>query len=720
MRTTVPCRMRDVGGTERDQGALVTTRSPDQPPGVAPGRSAGSHYRPQLDGMRAVAVYLVVAFHAGISAFSGGFIGVDVFFVLSGYLVTQLLLRDFRTSGRVSFRRFYSRRFRRLLPAAFVALVVTAAVYTAVAAPADVHAALGGFRAAFLYVANWHFISQSNDYFAANVNTNPVVHFWSLAVEEQFYLCWPLLLSGIYLVSGRAGARRWKMVRVVIAAGFVISLVAALHLSTVNLSRAYYGTDTRAYELLAGALLAITPRIMKVAKRRRRAIQALAPLNVAILVLIATSTIHLGAIQRGVAATIATCGLIVALEVSRGGMVKRALSSPSAVYLGRISYGTYLWHWPVIVIATQRFQPNAVSLFALTCLVGTALASLSFELLEQRVRLSRRLDRQRTGVIAVGLATSLVGGLVIVPAILHHDTSGAATSTAVLGNTPSANDLRVRVPSGFDASAVLSESFGGRTCYDGAPVSQCIVVQGSHPKILLVGDSHALSLLPAFTGLARARHFTLAIATSPSCPWQQGLVEMPPDSPTDVPTVCHSHQDDLYNRIVPTFDPDLIVLVHHPLDDPHGASDLLAGDKTVHPFTAALQNAVQSASRRSLQKLTKPGRKIVIVEPIPIAPPVMNPLTCLSRATYLDDCRYVATNGFTPIEKFLASLANGTSVYTVSFDRLVCPYLPICDPIVRGVVVKRDPQHLTAAYSATLATPIARFLTADGVLPRTP
>jgi len=342
------------------------------------GGSGESHYRPQLDGMRAVAVYLVVAFHAGISAFSGGFIGVDVFFVLSGYLVTQLLLRDFRAAGRIDFRRFYSRRFRRLLPAAFVTLVVTAAVYTAVAAPADVHDAIGGFRSAFLYVANWHFISQSNDYFAANVNTNPVVHFWSLAVEEQFYLCWPLLLSAAYVVSRRAGARQWKVLRLIIAAGFVASLVAALHLSTVNLSRAYYGTDTRAYELLAGALLAITPWVMRIARRRRRLVQALAPIALAVLVGVATSTIHLGAIQRGIAATIATCAIIVALEVSKGGVLQRALSTPSAVYLGRVSYGTYLWHWPVIVIATQRFHPNAVSLFALTCLVGTGLASLSF------------------------------------------------------------------------------------------------------------------------------------------------------------------------------------------------------------------------------------------------------------------------------------------------------------------------------------------------------
>src|SRR5260221_5312156 len=147
MGPTVPCRMPDAGGSDAAQTGLLTYESGAGESGAAD-RTPAAHYRPQLDGMRAVAVYLVVAFHAGISAFSGGFIGVDVFFVLSVYLVTQLLLRDFRSRGRIDFRRFYSRRFRRLLPTAVVTLVLTATVYTAVAAPADVHNTISGFRSA--------------------------------------------------------------------------------------------------------------------------------------------------------------------------------------------------------------------------------------------------------------------------------------------------------------------------------------------------------------------------------------------------------------------------------------------------------------------------------------------------------------------------------------------------------------------------------------------
>jgi peptidoglycan/LPS O-acetylase OafA/YrhL len=700
--------MADAGGSEAEQTALLTSESD------ASGGAQASHYRPQLDGMRAVAVYLVVAFHAGVSAFSGGFIGVDVFFVLSGYLVTQLLLRDFRSRGRIDFRRFYSRRFRRLLPAAFVTLVVTAVVYTAVAAPADVHDAIGGFRSAFLYVANWHFISQSNDYFAADVNSNPVVHFWSLAVEEQFYLFWPLLLSGVYLVSRRAGARQWKVVRLIIAAGFALSLGAALHLSTVNLSRAYYGTDTRAYELLAGALLAITPWVMRCARERRRLVRVLAPFELAALIVIATSTVHLGAIQRGVAATIATCGLIVALEVSKGGLVTRVLSIPSAVYLGRVSYGTYLWHWPVIVIATQRFHPTPVALFALTCLVGTALASLSFEMLEQPVRLSRLLDRHRSQVIAVGLAVSIVGGLVIVPGIMRHDQS-TANSTAVLGDAAGGGDLRVRVPP-IDLNAIESQSYGTKTCFR-KPTSDCIVVRGSGKRILLVGDSHAVSLVPAFATIARNHGLTFALASFPSCPWPRGLVEAPAGSQPGLPSACQARQDDWYDRLVPQFHPDVIVLLHHPFDDPGGGPDMRANGKLIHFGTEEFSAAIRTASQRTIAALQANGRKIVIIEPLPLAPHGFNPLTCLSQAKFVDDCRYVAASP-TPIERFYRSLADGSSTFTLDLDRVVCPYYPICDPVVRGVVVKRDSQHITAEYSQKIAPSIGAILVADGILQR--
>src|SRR5262249_1681212 len=158
-------------------------------------------------------------------------------------------------------RQFYARRVRRILPAAFVTLLITAAAYSAIATPLEVQNAAGGFRASFLYVANWYFIHQSTDYFAANVNASPVLHFSSLAVEEQFYLVWPMLLGGICLLAARARRWKWWVVRAAVLAIALASMLEALHFASGNLSRAYYGTDTRAYQLLLGALLALTPQL---------------------------------------------------------------------------------------------------------------------------------------------------------------------------------------------------------------------------------------------------------------------------------------------------------------------------------------------------------------------------------------------------------------------------------------------------------------------------
>ena len=299
---------------------------------VLPGRAL--RYRPYLDGLRTVAVYLVVAFHAGLGLFSGGFIGVDIFFVLSGFLVTRILMRDLASLGRIRWRQFYSRRVRRILPAALVALVVTALVYSIVASPAEMLDALGGFRAAFFYVANWFFIHQSTDYFAANVNSNPVLHFWSLAVEEQFYLVWPLLLGGLYVATRRAGRRRWWVVRAVVVVAAAASASAALHLGSTNIDRAYYGTDTRAYELLAGAVLALTPQLLRLGPRSRTLARWISVLTLGGLLVLATSVFDMSPITRGVLVAGLAPVLIIALENARRDSPEAYLSS-SAVHLPR-------------------------------------------------------------------------------------------------------------------------------------------------------------------------------------------------------------------------------------------------------------------------------------------------------------------------------------------------------------------------------------------------
>lgn len=666
-------------------------------------------YRPQLDGLRAVAVYLVLAFHAGMHRFAGGFIGVDVFFVLSGYLVTQLLLRGLQSSGSVGLRRFYARRFRRLLPAAFVALVITAALFAALASPAEVADSLDAFRAAFLYVANWFFIHQSADYFGADINASPVVHFWSLAVEEQFYLLWPLILSGLY-VATRRSARQWTLIRIAVAIGGLASVAWALHLSGGDLNRAYYGTDTRAYQLLAGAFLALTPRLFSPNERQRRLLAYIAPAALAAVFVLGTSVLHFGVINRGIAITIVTAALIVAIENTERGPVARLLSARPVVYLGQISYGTYLWHWPVIVVATRIAKPDSATTTLVTILVATGIASLSYQILERPVRASAFLDRGRMQVIVAGLTLSAIGALVVMPAILDADRSGAvAVGTADRsGAAP--------VPAGLDWTGA-ERHLANSTCFD-RPAAACTLVRGTKQRILLFGDSHGMPLLAAFAALAKRESLTFSAVTLQACPWQANLEWSGISDPAVKRNVagCREHRPQYYDRIIPEFDPDIIVLVHRPFDDSTGPMSMRGpGGSRLKPGTAQYMTLLRDATADSLARLRRPGRKIMIIEPIPIAP--SDPLSCLTQAKYLDECRYVANLEPTPLERYYRSLANGKDVFTLDLDKVVCPYLPICDPVVDGLIVKRDYAHLTWIFGRSLSDELLAYLRDNRILP---
>jgi len=208
------------------------------------------------------------------------------------------------TLRRDDFRRFYARRVRRILPAATVVLTVTAIAYAVIATPLQIFRAIDGVRAAFLYVSNWFFIHQSVDYFAVDVNRSPVLQFWSLSVEEQFYLLWPIGLTALFVLTARVGRLRWWVLRVVIGTAALASALAALHIAATNPDRAYYGTDTRAYQLLAGALLALTPQLFRLRGRFRRMAPWAASIALGGLVLASTSIVEMSAISRGIVAVV--------------------------------------------------------------------------------------------------------------------------------------------------------------------------------------------------------------------------------------------------------------------------------------------------------------------------------------------------------------------------------------------------------------------------------
>lgn len=655
--------------------------------------------RPALDGIRAVAVGLVIAFHCGVGPMAGGFIGVDVFFVLSGYLVTAVLMRAHEESGRIQLGRFYSRRVRRLLPAAVVTLVATVAVFSSLVSAVELESIQRAARAALLYVANWFFIAESTDYFAADVNRNPVLHMWSLAVEEQFYLLWPLLLSGVMAVGGRLGRRgpsSRRFAATVTALGAVVSVGAAQALAGSAPSRAYFGTDTRAYQLLVGALLALVPGVVGRARRRPGAASLLAWVGLGAVGVLATSIVEVGPVGRGAFTALAVVGLIVGVEAVPTGSLGRLLSIDPVVYLGQISYGIYLWHWPLVLALDELVEVGTPARLVTVTMLSCGLAALSHRLLEMPVRTWPVLDRIPSwSIVAVGVTLSVVAAIVVVP---RYESTARNRSEvgSETGLTP--------VPADLDVVAVRNAGYGTAARCVGQAPENCVMIRGSGPHIMLMGNSNAEMLVPAFVKLAEARDLTLSVAIVAGCPWPLGIDAAQPERRE----LCRSSRSDFYDRLVPTLDPDVILV----------ASNIYGGNMT--EVMDDDDRALAAAAQRSLPRLTGGGqRRVVLIEPIPTAGfGSESPLACLDTATFTEQCRFTDASQGSWYRSLLRRLDEGDdAVSTLSIERLVCPLAPVCDPMVAGKVVFFDDAHITAAWSEAISDDLATLLAGAGLIP---
>ncbi|HEY5171403.1 MAG TPA: acyltransferase family protein [Acidimicrobiia bacterium] len=669
-------------------------------------------YRPHLDGLRTVAVYLVVAFHAGLGWFRGGFIGVDVFFVLSGFLVTSILMRDLVGIGRVDRRRFYARRVRRILPAALVTLIVTAVVYSVVATPAESLDVLGGFRAACLYVANWFFIRQSADYFGGNINASPVVHFWSLAVEEQFYLLWPLALGALFVATRRVGRYRWWIIRAAVLGATAASAIEAWHIGSTNLNRAYFGTDARAYQLLAGAVLALTPQLLRLARRSRAFRRWISSATAAGLIVVGSSMFDMSPITRGFFAAALAAMLIVALEPAGSGLVRRVLSSPPFTYLGRLSYSTYLWHWPVIVLVSRNRHLSPFVLFAIACSAATTLAALSFHLMEHPVRASRILDRLKGPVIVTGFTASLIVGLLLVPTVLEGEAGSAQLATSG-GSSERLLDWRV-----------AKNDFPPLPDCVGAPVERCTVVRGTKERVLLIGDSHAHMWLPALEQIARTDSLTLSVVAMDACPWPRGLlytITGPFEGAQKaIDESCKRHQADWYDRVLPQLHPDIVVVAQPGFDEADFMVPLIfPGGRRLAFGDPDYEQSLIDTSAATLRIVRARVPKVVFIEPLPGTYP-FNPLSCLSKGGSAAQCAHTVNAKATQLELYFRMISRQQpNTWSLDLDRLVCPRLPTCDAVVGNVIVRLDANsHLTATFARSVAPAIDRLLHSRGVLRR--
>jgi peptidoglycan/LPS O-acetylase OafA/YrhL len=666
-------------------------------------------YRPHLDGIRAVAVILVILFHLGYAWMPGGFVGVDVFFVLSGYLITGLLVDELARDGRIVLARFYARRVRRLLPAAI--LVVAVVIVGTLGLLDRVDQAAVGDDAMFsaLYSANWHFALASGDYFAPGDVPSPLTHFWSLAVEEQFYLVWPALLLGLWAL-----ATRWR--RDTSATGALLCGVLVLGAVSVVLSLVlepggltYYGTHTRAYQLLAGAALAIAARRYLArppgaADAGARVRVAGAAMSVAALGALALLAHEIPDAQKypgvaGLAVTGASLALIAGLDLMGRHPLRGLAGSRLPAAIGRLSYSLYLWHWPVIV-----FEPRFAARHHIPVLGGkpalvvtmTVLALVSYRLWEQpiRFRVWRRAPARR--VVLAGFAASIALSLVTIPFL--------------------------QPPGGFESRALASVRdlakpgncpYFARDWPEPAGSHACVERKGHALTVALVGDSHAQQWQPALAVLADRYDLTVIRATRGGCAANDVTADRQADA-RDVSgsgAECAAWRHVVYPDLVTRYDPDVIFVATR-----SQPAALVDRGKRIEPFSSEQRRLWSAGWDWTLRTLGSGGARVVVSEILPTLPQRVP--ACLANAGEpTTACDFpVSVDRRVGVYNAIIRRHARRAAHVTVFDPapIGCPG-GTCRAMDGDIVVHRDDNHLSATYVRSRAKQFGRALARAGV-----
>lgn len=620
-------------------------------------------YRPDLDGLRAVAVLSVLLFHLKVPYVTGGFVGVDVFFVLSGFLITRILAANAQ-GGRPALLDFYDRRIRRIFPALIVVLAFCAVVAIYLLLPdelSDFGASLGATTLSF---SNFFFYAQSG-YFAPNADLQPLLHTWSLSIEEQFYFIFPLLL---FWTATLDKDRQRLIIWGILAASLVISILR----TEDHPEASFFLLPSRAWELLIGSVLAL--RFVPAPGRHWHR-EVAAALGI-VLIAVGVFTYTKQTVFPGYAALAPCIGAALFiwagdLNPETGTLTSKLLGTPVLVFIGLISYSLYLWHWPLIVFAKLLSTEGLTATHKVAiAALSIALSALTWRLVEQPLRRGglpwpTRTIRFTTASVLATLMVAVGTGMWAYDGLPHR------FPDSVLSIAQATNDKSpFRRKCHFDGS---DRGSFARTCVLGAPVE---------PSVIVLSDSHGVEIAAALGELAKERGESVRQISASSCPPALGLHI--PARPT-----CQEYLRKIVDQLVQLTPRTIIIAAFFAswLEDPDIDKFWVGIGKTVGTFKKA-------------------GHRVILVGAAPRHPNFINVARAL--ATYVrmgrdpETYRYPAPRAKEAHIK-LTEFANSHGVEFISYYRLLCDGQPVCRGMLNGTVMYFDRHHLSFAGAKIVA-----------------
>jgi peptidoglycan/LPS O-acetylase OafA/YrhL len=633
-------------------------------------------FRPDIEGLRGIAVLLVVAFHAQISLWHGGFLGVDVFFVLSGYLITGLLWRDLETIGKLDLMGFYARRARRLLPASALVVAFTVVTGTLLLSPIEqIHYAKTAL-ATTLYISNLWFVRQASDYFAPETDTNPLLHTWSLAVEEQFYLVWPALVwAGFRLLRSRQGLCKF------LAVVSSLSLVACIWLTRTNQPWAFFGSPARAWEFGLGGIASLLPATL-LANRSAKLIASWTSLAVLLgaAALLTPGQGFPGA--RALIPVLATATLLVAGAAGVPVGASRMLAHPVLQWFGRLSYSWYLWHWPLLVYAGLFFPRNSGYGRVFVVSVSLLAAFLTYRTLENPIRVHRGLIRRPVFTLSLAAVLTLFSvSMCLLSLRLSEKIALMPRQRMLLAATEETSPVSGECMAMFRETQVRECVFGDRN---------------AGTTVMLFGDSHAAHWLPALEQIAYERKWKLVTVLKASCPTADVPVYNPRIERTE--TECAEWRVAALERIL-KFEPALVVISN--------SAGYIKTANSTGGYSTTSVTEWQAGTQRTLAALDRAVIPTVVLYDVPVQR--IDVPTCLSRVIahpwYSE--RWCTSSRAEALDSHVlraeqAAVSGLRSVRLLDLSDVFCD-VSTCKVEMQGIPIYRDRGHLNSVFARSLA-----------------